>query len=330
MTSAPSIAAADLLQSYAAIRRRLLRDLDKLTRWIAAEEQAGRPVSRARLLRQQRFRDLLTQTAVEMDRYAKVIEQTTITEAAAAANKARTEAVAAIEKALGPGPPGINLRFNTLPVGAVNDITSRLAPGQPLRALFDSFGAEAAEAAREALIEGIGLGIGPRNLAAAMRTALNVSAVRALTIVRTEQLKAYRSSSLQTYQANADVVKGWRWRCSRSPRTCAACWAMDGEEFPLDEPFASHPNCRCTPVPITKTWAELGFTGIPDKPEPEPGHAVFARLSEAEQRSILGPGRLALYKSGTPLSAFVQKTNSRVWGPGRQLRPLRDTKGNVR
>lgn len=322
MTSAPPT--ADLLQSYAAIRRRLLRDLGSLTRWIAAEQKAGRPVSRARLLRQERFRDLLTQTAVQMDALSKQIEAKVMTEATGAADKARTEAVTAIQQALGPGPAGVSVSFNTLPVGAVNDITARLAPNAPLRNLLDSFGGEAAGMEREALIEGIGLGIGPRATAAVLRKALDISAVRALTIVRTEQLKAYRSASLQTYQANSDVVTGWRWRCSRSTRTCAACWAMDGQVFPLDEPFASHPNCRCTPMPVTKSWAELGFTGIPDLPEPEPGHAVFALLSESEQREVLGPGRLALYKSGTPLSAFVEKTQSKVWGPGRQVRALRD------
>jgi SPP1 gp7 family putative phage head morphogenesis protein len=314
------------LASYKAIQRRLLADLAVLTRWIEAEQKAGRPVSTARLQRQQRFRDLLTQTAVQMDRYAKTVEQVTVQQATAAAGRGTRDAAAAIKRELGPPPAGLAVSFNSLPVGAVNDITARLGSGKPLRELFDSFGTDAAKLAREALITSVGLGLGPRKTAAAVRDALNVSTVRALTIARTEQMKAYRSASLQTYQANNSMVKGWRWRCSRSPRTCAMCWAMDGEEFALDEPFASHPNCRCAPIPITKTWAELGFGGIPDRPPPEPGSAVFARLSEAEQRHILGPGRLALYQQGTPLSAFVQKTTSKTWGPGRQVRPLYATK----
>lgn len=324
MTAAPPT--ASLLQSYAGIRRRLLADLGSLTRWIAAEQKAGRPVSRARLLRQQRYRDLLTQTAVQMDVLAKQIEAKVITEATAAADKARIDAVAAIQKALGPGPAGVSMSFNTLPVGAVNDITARLAQGEPLRNLLDSFGAEAAERAREALITGIGIGANPRQTAALLRKALDISAVRAMAIVRQEQLGAFRRSSLATYSANQSVVKAWRWRCARQTRTCALCWAMDGQEFPLDEPFASHVACRCTTQPVTKSWSELGFTDIPDRPDPEPGHAVFARLSEVDQRKVLGPGKLAAYKSGTPLSAFVQKTNSSVWGPGRRVRPLREVK----
>jgi hypothetical protein len=100
---------------------------------------------------------------------------------------------------------------------------------------------------------------------------------------------------------------------------------MHGTVHPLDEPFASHPNCRCQATPITKTWAELGFTGIPDLPEPEPGSAVFARLSEAEQRQILGPGKLELFKAGKlELRDLVAVTNSRVWGKGRRERTLRE------
>jgi SPP1 gp7 family putative phage head morphogenesis protein len=325
MTNAPPrAAAADLLRSYGSIQKRLLRELTTLTRWIAAEQKAGRPISRARLLRQQRFRDLLTQTAVEMDRYARLIEQTTVDAATAAAAKARIDAVAAIEKALGPGPPGVSMAFNSLPVGAVNDITARLGDGQPLRELLDGFGTDAAERAREALVEGVGLGLAPRATAAAVRRALDISAVRAMTIVRTEQLRAYRNSSLQTYQANSSVVKGWRWRCARQTRTCAMCWAMDGTEFTVEDTLDSHPNCRCVMQPITKSWAELGFTGIPELPEPEPGATIFARLSEDRQREILGPGKYELFRTGTPLSAFVEQTQSRVWGKGRRERALKE------
>lgn len=322
MTQTP--VATDLLESYAVIRRRLLRDLDTLTRWIVTEQKAGQPVTRAWLLRQARFRDLLVQTATAMTEYSRQIEAEAIVQTTAAAETARTEAVVAIQQALGPMPVGVSMSFNTLPVGAVNEITARLAAGQPLRQLLDSFGTEAAGMAREALISGVGLGLGPRQTAAVVRKALDVSAVRALTIVRTEQLQAYRGASLQTYQANSDVVKGWRWRCARQTRTCAMCWGMDGQEFGIDQTLDSHPNCRCSMQPITKSWAELGFTGIPDRPEPEPGHVVFARLSEDDQLKVLGPGKLELFKAGTPLSAFVETTQSRVWGKGRREKALRE------
>lgn len=52
--------------------------------------------------------------------------------------------------------------------------------------------------------------------------------MRALRISRTEMLRAYREATRRNYQANGDIVPGWRWLCAKQPRTCAARLAMDG------------------------------------------------------------------------------------------------------
>jgi hypothetical protein len=80
---------------------------------------------------------------------------------------------------------------------------------------------------------------------------------------------------------------------------------MHGTVHRLDERFASHPNCRCSPVPITKTWQEIGqelgvdLSGVREtRGEIEPGPQIFAKLPEDQQRAILGPAKFAAYQAG--------------------------------
>jgi hypothetical protein len=100
---------------------------------------------------------------------------------------------------------------------------------------------------------------------------------------------------------------------------------MDGSEWPVDVPFDTHVNCRCSPVPVLVPWSELGYNS-PEAAEVvarESGAARFARLSPEEQARILGPGRAAAYSNGVPLSDMVQTTSDPYWGGGRSLIPIR-------
>lgn len=128
----------------------------------------------------------------------------------------------------------------------------------PLRMLFRSFGAASAQMASDALIEGLILGYNPRKVAPMVRDALGIQLNRALTICRTEVLRAHREAAHQIYAENTDVVKGWRWQAALSGNTCAVCISLHGREFPMSEKMSSHPNCRCCAAPITYSWEELG------------------------------------------------------------------------
>lgn len=220
------------------------------------------------------------------------------------------------------------MTFTRLPKGALQEITAALSPGSPVAEILARTGEKAATALHEALIAGVATGQGPRAIAAGMRQALGTQAFNLMTLTRTEVLRAYRSASLETYRANSDVVRKWRWTCARSVRTCGLCWAMDGQEFDLDEPFSSHPCCRCSPIPVTVSWKDLGF----DIPEPhvhlETGAEAFAQLTPEEQLKVLGPSKLRLYNAGQlTLRDLVASTQSAVWGPGRRERTLREVMG---
>ena len=76
-------------------------------------------------------------------------------------------------------------------------------------------------------------------------------------------------------------------------------------------------NCRCARVPVTKTWAELGFTGIRERPSlHRSSEAYFNRLSEANQRAILGNAGFEAWRRGDyPMSEWVKRQDNPGWRP---------------
>jgi SPP1 gp7 family putative phage head morphogenesis protein len=66
-----------------------------------------------------------------------------------------------------------------------------------------------------------------------------------------------------TSQENADLLKGERWSSALDSRVCPYCAAQDGKVYPVGEgprpPDSAHPACRCSVVPVLKSWKELGI-----------------------------------------------------------------------
>ena len=107
---------------------------------------------------------------------------------------------------------------------------------------------EAKRAIRVELLRSISVGANPR--VAARRALQRVEGQfdgglgRALTIARTEQLDAHRAAAQTAELANQDVLAGWTWVAHLGPRTCRACLAMHGREFPLTQAGPEgHQNC---------------------------------------------------------------------------------------
>ncbi len=149
-----------------------------------------------------------------------------------------------------------------------------------------------------------------------IQDALGGNLNRALTIARTEQMRAYRNASLRSYQDNHELLRGWRWLASPSRRTCPVCLAMDGTEHGLDKPFASHIRCRCVPVPV--------LHNAPPSTR-KTGAAWFAEQDEATQRAMLGPGKQQLYAEGKlTLADLVGVKEDAQWGRSRYQRSMGD------
>ncbi len=241
-----SRAAADLFNAHKVAFNATQAQLDRLLKAMAEAKANGAVISQAWLFRQQRLEELQAQASAEMAVFARLAEQRVTSEQQNAVVRSQDDtkqlAFAALEDA-GRVMPAITTNWNRLPVESLTDLVGALQDGSPLRRLFDDFGSQASEGMRKALIAGIATGASPRDIGRQIRQVLDIGLTRAQTIARTETLRAYRSASLRTYEENADVVSGWRWMASLSPRTCRVCLAMHGKVFPLTTPFGSHVNC---------------------------------------------------------------------------------------
>jgi len=76
-------------------------------------------------------------------------------------------------------------------------------------------------------------------------------------------LSANNYAKEEIVRANfADVVKQWRYLSTLDGRTCLVCGSYDGQLFKTGEAKPvlpmMHWNCRCTYVPVTNTYRELG------------------------------------------------------------------------
>jgi SPP1 gp7 family putative phage head morphogenesis protein len=236
-------------------------------------------------------------------------------------------------------PSGVKWAFGLPNPAALTNLIGATQAGSPLADLFHGFGVEAAANTAKALISGVTLGWNPRRIAPQIEQALNVPRWRALTVCRQEGLRCYKTSNLETYRANSDVVEQWRWACDQSPRTCAMCLAMDGTLHNLDEDFESHVQCRCSPVPVTKSWESiLSRYGINTNDIPETSVAVnnytsgadwFEQQSDVVKRQVLGGAKFAAYQDGTlTLKDLVGISHSEDWGTSRYEKSLKDVLGN--
>ncbi len=139
---------------------------------------------------------------------------------------------------------------------------------------------------------------------------LQTSRREAEALVRTAITDVTGGARLRTVRANLDIVKGWKWVATLDTRTCAVCGSRDGNVYEPDVGFAApHISCRCAPVPVTKSWKELGI----DLKDAPPGTRAsmdgqvaadqtwsrwIKRQSVARQDEALGPERAQLLRTG--------------------------------
>ena len=228
-------------------------------------------------------------------------------------------------------PPGIDndvlaeagLSWHQLDPDAVEHLVGSFEQGAPLGDLMSQAGADVPEKVKGALTDGLARGLSPRQVARRIKNVEGIGLTRALAIARTEQLRAYREATRASWQANEGIVKGYRRLAAHDDRTCMACIALDGKLYPTNQPLPSHVSCRCTMVPATVTYKELGL----DVPEPKFDNPTaqqwFGKLPEAKQREMMGPAAHDLYKAGTiGLQDFVATKVHPLWGRSEQVGTL--------
>ena len=215
-------------------------------------------------------------------------------------------------------PPGVRINL-VRPPGAEVDLMVRRTTEQ-ITARSYWLSVEATDAMNRVLVLGQAAGDNPRDAARRMvqeaRDAFNGGIARAQVIARTEMIDAHRGAAEASQNANHEVLEGWMWWAKLDPRTCASCIAQHGQLHPLEEPGPlDHHQGRCARVPRTKTWAELGFDGVPETvPPPESGLDWFKRQPENVQREVLGPKRYEAWLAGDyPFEAWSVRKSTDGW-----------------
>ena len=102
----------------------------------------------------------------------------------------------------------LGINWNQLPEGAFEAFVGVSGDGAPLGQLLAELGQQSATATKEAIRTGLATGESPVSIANAVRRQAGMPLTRALTISRTEVLRAHREATRLSYAANSNVVKG--------------------------------------------------------------------------------------------------------------------------
>jgi len=270
-------------------------------------------VTRSMVVRSARLRDALLLVADRLDKLAGQAGNQATGSLRTLVEQATTAQVAMIESQLPDGMSGL-VRVDPR---QVDQIIAR-ATGR-IHSLSRPLSDDQVRVMKRRLVRGVLVGDNPRTTArrivADLEGDFNGGLTRALTIARTESLDAMRAASQAADKASG-VVTGWEWVADLGPRCCPACWGMHGTVHKPDERGPDgHQNCRCSRVPVTPSWADLGFKGIEEPPSLLPDkEQAFRSLSADQQRSILGPGRYDAWKTGGfPMDQWARLRHNPGW-----------------
>ncbi len=154
-----------------------------------------------------------------------------------------------------------------------------------------------------------------------VRGVLDISKRNAETLVHTSVQSVANTTREKIFADNDDVMSGKEWSSALDRRTCPTCGALDGKRWTTDGKKINHSmvyqippkhfKCRCSMIPVLKTWKELGINmdELPDgtraSMEGQVNDKSFAdwlkRKTETDPTfadRTLGKGRAELWKSG--------------------------------
>ena len=154
-----------------------------------------------------------------------------------------------------------------------------------------------------------------------VRGVLDISKRNAETLVHTSVQSVANTTREKIFADNDDVISGKEWSSALDRRTCPTCGALDGKRWTTDGKKINHSmvyqippkhfRCRCSMIPVLKTWRELGINmdELPDgtraSMEGQVNDKTFADWLKRKNESdpsfadrTLGKGRAELWRNG--------------------------------
>lgn len=295
---------------------------------LIAEATDGR-VSKAKVVQSERLANALQLTQERLNGLADGVELTVAEDLPAIVRDVAGSQVAMMQSQLPAGVARTQIAFNTVSAEAVHAMVKRSLEQihKATRPLAD----DVVKVMKRELILGITVGDNPKRTASRIvrstEQRLNGGLTRAMMIDQTEVLDASRAATQAADKANADVMRGWVWGAELGARTCPSCLVNHVTEHPIEEPGPiDHHNGRYTRIPLTKTWAELGFTGIEEPPSLiQDSRMWFDGLTPDTQKTIMGPERLRLLQAGEiQWSDLTTRTRNDGWRDSMTVTPLKN------
>lgn len=191
--------------------------------------------------------------------------------------------------------------------------------GESLLTAFAQLAPRIATAVQASVLDGVKDGLEANQLGLSIQQTVASAATSGLRASTTETMRVYRENLISDFKQNKMLVRGWGWISRLDKHTCIVCILMHGTSHKLSEPFASHPQCRCIPVPraIVTTFEDF-----------QTGREWFLDKSGVAQERILGKAAYKAYSSGeVKLDDFIARTRSAEWGQGRHVRSLKEILG---
>jgi SPP1 gp7 family putative phage head morphogenesis protein len=300
---------------YALAFENIREEYERILRMAANAAERGEVISQSWLRRQAMLEQAMARIGNRLNQLSTSVAAEIASAQRAAIDLGSAQAIDTMSagQRASTGRLSVQASFSRAPVEAMEQMIGFVGDGSPLRTVLSRYGEQSRAAISRALVTGIVEGKNPRAIAREIRAEVDGNRAKALTISRTEVLRAHRTAAIENYRENKDVLEGWRWVANLDARTCVVCWAMHGTVHPLSDEFGTHPNCRCSPLPVVR-GARI---------EIESGVVRFEKLSEDDKREILGKGAYERYKAGAiQITDLVEREESAAWGTIRRRRTL--------
>jgi SPP1 gp7 family putative phage head morphogenesis protein len=198
--------------------------------------------------------------------------------------------------------------FKSVPAVQVTELLGTPLGGAFFQQSFADLGSSLLASLRNVLLWGLTTGQGVQPVARQVQGVMGGARWKAERIVRSEYIRVANQAALTTFAQNEDVLDSVQWVATLDARTCLQCGVLDGRTW---ENLAAapvpvvdtHPQCRCTLVPVVKDAEDLGlppgsrasFSG--QVPATLTYDDWFDLQSEDFQRDVLGPKRFDLYRT---------------------------------
>jgi SPP1 gp7 family putative phage head morphogenesis protein len=163
----------------------------------------------------------------------------------------------------------VRLTFTRPDLGLLKAIVdSQPFKGRLLSKAIDKLEGDRARALEETLQNGLAQGENTEQLVRRIvgtksrKGVLQMHRHEARTIARTYTNHVSNAARSAFYHENDDIIKGELWIATLDTRTCEECAKLNGKTWKLGErkqSLPAHFNCRCTVVPVLRSWQEMGI-----------------------------------------------------------------------